>query len=173
MSWARSFYLREQSSLYRYKRIMSSHLCSEWSLWSFSSKMSKMSIMLIMLTVIISDSSNQSNYLRDSDYSMITQSLLLHNFMWKSFNIRFSSKNFILKITFSSCLFITQWKILSCVAKIFLSVRVLSVLSCVSVNTAVTCKRNVVLTMKLIIALSVCISIANAILLSWLWSEKE
>ena len=69
MSWAWSFYLREQSSLYRYKRIMSSHLCSEWSLWSFSSKMSKMSIMLIMLTVITSDSSDQSNHFK----TLITQ----------------------------------------------------------------------------------------------------
>ncbi len=62
MSWARSFYLREWSSLYKHKRIVSSHLCSEWSFWSFSSKMSKMSIMLIMLTVIISDSSDQSDH---------------------------------------------------------------------------------------------------------------
>jgi len=49
--------------------------------------MSKMSIMLIMLTVIISDSSDQSNHLQDSDYSIITQSLLLYNLMQKSFNI--------------------------------------------------------------------------------------
>ena len=78
-----------------------------------------------------------------------------------------------LKITFLSCLFIAQQKTLSCVAKIFLSIQVLSMLSCVFVNTAVTCKRNVVLTMNSIIASSVCILIANAILLFWWWSEKE
>ncbi len=84
--------------------------------------------------------------------------MLLHNLMQKSFNTRFSSKIFVLKITFLSCLLIAQRKTLSCVAKIFLSVQVLSVLSYVFVNTAVTCKRNVVLTTKLIIASSVCIS---------------
>ena len=93
--------------------------------------------------------------------------------MQESFNTRFSFKIFILKITFSSCLFIAQSKTLSYVAEIFLSVRVLSVLSCVSVNIAITCKRNVILTMKSIIASSVCILIANAILFSWWWSEKE
>jgi len=172
MSWARSFYLREWSSLYKHRRIMSSYLCSEWSLWSFSSKMSKMSIMLIMLTVITSDSSDQSNHFK----TLITQWLFKHCFyliMWKSFNTRFSFKIFILKITFSSCFQITQRKTLSCVAEIFSSVRVLSVLSCVSVNTAVACRRNIVLTINLIIALSVCILIANAILLFWWWSEKE
>ena len=66
---------------------MSSHFCFEWSFWSSLSKMSKMSIMLIMLTVIISDSSDQSNHLQDSDYSIITQSLLLYNLMQKSSNI--------------------------------------------------------------------------------------
>ncbi len=69
MSWARSFYLKERSSLYKYKRIMSSHFCFKWSLWSFSSKMSEMSIMLIMLTVITSDSSDQSNHFK----TLITQ----------------------------------------------------------------------------------------------------
>ncbi len=29
MSWAWSFYLKEWSSLYKYRRIMSSHFCSE------------------------------------------------------------------------------------------------------------------------------------------------
>ncbi len=145
---------------------MSSHFCSEWSLWSFLSKMSKISIMLIMLTVITSDSSDQSNHFQDSDYSMIIQLLLLHNLMQKSFNTKFFSKIFILKITFSFCLFVVQSKTLSCIAKIFLSVWILSVLSCIFVNIAITCKRNVMLTMNLIIALSVCILIANAILLS-------
>ncbi len=74
MSWARSFYLRKRSLLYRHRRIMSSHFCSEWSLWSFSSKMSKMSIMLIMLTVIISDSSDQSDHFE----TLITQWLSNH-----------------------------------------------------------------------------------------------
>ena len=74
ISWARSFYLRKRSSLYRYRRIVSSHLCSEWSLWSFSSKMSKMSIMLIMLTVITSDSSDQSDHFK----ILITQWLSDH-----------------------------------------------------------------------------------------------
>ncbi len=74
MSWARSFYLRKRSSLYRHKRIVSSHLCFEWSLWLFSSKMSKMSIMLIMLTVITSDSSDQSNHFE----ILITQWLSNH-----------------------------------------------------------------------------------------------
>ncbi len=74
MSWAQSFYLRKWSSLYRHRRIMSSHLCSEWSLWSFSSKMSKMSIMLIMLTVITSDSSDQSDHFE----TLITQWLSNH-----------------------------------------------------------------------------------------------
>ena len=74
MSWARSFYLREWLLLYKHRRIMSSCLCSEWSLWSFSSKMSKMSTMLIMLTVITSDSSNQSNHFE----TLITQWLFNH-----------------------------------------------------------------------------------------------
>ncbi len=74
MSWARSFYLRKRSSLYRHRRIMSSCFCSEWSLWSFSSKMSKMSIMLIMLTVIISDLSDQSDHFE----TLITQWLSNH-----------------------------------------------------------------------------------------------
>ncbi len=74
MSWARSFYLRERSSLYRHRRIVSSHLCSEWSLWSSSSKMSEMSIMLIMLTVITSDSSDQSDHFE----TLITQWLFNH-----------------------------------------------------------------------------------------------
>ena len=74
MSWARSFYLKEQSSLYKHKRIMSSHFCSEWSFWSFSSKMSEISIMLIMLTVITSDSSDQSNHFE----TLITQWLSNH-----------------------------------------------------------------------------------------------
>ncbi len=74
MSWARSFYLRKQSSLYRHRRIVSSCFCSEWSLWSFSSKMSKMSIMLIMLTVITSDLSDQSNHFK----TLITQWLFNH-----------------------------------------------------------------------------------------------
>ncbi len=173
MSWARSFYLRKRSLLYKHRRIMSSHLCSEWSLWSSSSKMSKMSIMLIMLTVIISDSSDQSDHFQSSDYSMIIWLLLLCNHMRKSSNTRFSSKIFVSKITFSSCLFIAQSKTLSCVAEIFLSARILSVLSCVSVNTAVACKRNVVLTTSSIVASSVCISIASVILLSRWWSEKE
>ncbi len=69
MSWARSFYLKERSSLYKHKRIMSSCFCSEWSLWSFLSKMSEMNIMLIMLTVITSDSSDQSNHFK----TLITQ----------------------------------------------------------------------------------------------------
>ncbi len=74
MSWARSFYLRERSSLYRHRRIMSSHLCSEWSLWSSSSKVSKMSNTLIMLTVITSDLSNQSDHFK----TLITQWLFNH-----------------------------------------------------------------------------------------------
>ncbi len=74
MSWAWSFYLREQSSLYKYKRIMSNYLCFEWSFWSSSSKMSKMSIMLIMLTVITSDLNNQSNHFK----TLITQWLFNH-----------------------------------------------------------------------------------------------
>ncbi len=74
MSWARSFYLRKRSSLYKHKRIVSSHFCSEWSFWSFSSKMSKMSIMLIMLTVITSDLSDQSNHFK----TLITQWLFNH-----------------------------------------------------------------------------------------------
>jgi len=77
ISWARSFYLRKRSSLYKHKRIMLSHLCSEWSFWSFwsfLSKLSKMSIMLIMLTVITSDSSNQSNHFK----TLITQWLFNH-----------------------------------------------------------------------------------------------
>jgi len=74
MSWARSFYLREQSLLYKHKRIMSSRFCSEWSLWSFLSKMSKMSIMLIMLTVITSDSNDQSDHFK----TLITQWLFNH-----------------------------------------------------------------------------------------------
>ncbi len=93
--------------------------------------------------------------------------------MQESFNTRFYFKIFILKITFSSCLFIVQSKTLSCVAEIFLSVQVLSMLLCISVNIAVACKKNVMLTIKLIIALSVYILIANAILLSQWWSEKE
>ncbi len=173
MSWAQSFYLRKWSSLYKHRRIMSSHLCSEWSLWSFLSKMSKVSIMLIMLTVIISDSSDQSDHLKILITQWLSNHCLLCNYMQKCSNTRFSSKIFVLKITFSSCLLIAQLKTLSCVAEIFLSVRVLSVLSCVSVNTAVACKRNVVLTMNSIIASSVCISIASAILLSRWWSEKE
>ncbi len=74
MSWAWSFYLREQSLLYRHKRIMSSCLCFEWSLRSFLSKMSEMSIMLIMLTVITSDSNDQSNHFK----TLITQWLFNH-----------------------------------------------------------------------------------------------
>ncbi len=74
MSWARSSYLREWSSLYRHRRIMSSHLCSEWSLWSFLSKMSKVSNTLIMLIVITSDSSDQSNHFE----TLITQWLFNH-----------------------------------------------------------------------------------------------
>ncbi len=74
MSWARSFYLREQSLLYRHKKIMSSYFCSEWLFWSSLSKMSKMSIMLIMLTVIIFDSSDQSNHFK----TLITQWLFNH-----------------------------------------------------------------------------------------------
>ncbi len=69
MNWAWSFYLRKRSLLYKHRRIMSSHLCSEWSFWSSSSKMSKMSIMLIMLTVITSDSNDQSNHFK----TLITQ----------------------------------------------------------------------------------------------------
>ncbi len=152
---------------------MSSYFCSEWSLWSFLSKMSKMSIMLIMLTVITSDSSNQSNHFE----ILITQWLFNHccyiisckRVLTLDFLLRFS----FWKSLFSSCFLITQSKTLSCVTKIFLNVWVLSVLLCILVNIAVTCKRNVVLIIKLIIASSVCISIANAILLSWWWSEKE
>jgi len=69
MSWAWSFYLREWSSLYKHRRIVSSHLCFEWSFWSSSSKMSKMSIMLIMLTVITFDSNDQSDHFK----TLITQ----------------------------------------------------------------------------------------------------
>ncbi len=96
-----------------------------------------------------------------NDYLIIA----LFNHLQKSFNTKFSFKIFILKITFLSCFFIVQQKILSCIAKIFLSVQVLSVLSYVFMNTAVTCKRNVVSTINSIIASSVCISIASAILL--------
>ncbi len=128
--------------------------------------MSKSSIMLIMLTVITSDSSNQSNHFK----TLITQWLfnycLLHNCIQENFNTKFSSKIFILKITFSSYFLIIQLKTLSCVAKIFWNVQVLSMLSCILMNIAITCKRNVVLTMKLIIASSVCILITSAILLS-------
>ena len=74
MSWARSFYLRKRSSLYKHRRIMSSHLCSEWLFWSFLSKMSKMSNTLIMLTVITSDSSDQSDHFK----TLITQWLFNH-----------------------------------------------------------------------------------------------
>ena len=74
MSWARSSYLRKRSLLYKHRRIVSSHLCSEWSFWSFSSKMSKMSNTLIMLTVITSDSSNQSNHFK----TLTTQWLFNH-----------------------------------------------------------------------------------------------
>ncbi len=74
MSWARSFYLRERSSLYRHRRIVSSRSCSEWSFWSFSSKVSKVSIMLAMLTVITSDSSDQSDHFE----TLITQWLSNH-----------------------------------------------------------------------------------------------
>ncbi len=173
MSWAWSFYLRKWSLLYKHRRIMSSHLCSEWSLWSSSSIVSKMSITLVMFTVITFDSSDQSDYLEILITQWLSNHCLLCNHMQKSFNIKFSSKIFVLKTTFSSCLLIAQSKTLSCVAEIFLSVRVLSVLSCVSVNTAVACKRNVVSTTNSIIASSVCISIASAILLSWWWSKKE
>ncbi len=173
MSWAWSFYLREWSLLYKHKRIMSSCLCSEWSLWLFLSKMSKMSNMLVMLTVITSDSSDQSNHFK----TLITQWLFNHCYyiiscervLTLDFLLRFSFQ----KSLFSSCLLIAQSKILSHVTEIFLNVRVLSVLSCVLMNIAVACKRNVVLTMKSIAALSVCISIASAILLSQWWSEKE
>ena len=146
---------------------MSSHFCSEWSLWSFLSKMSKMSIMLIMLTVITSDSNDQNNHFE----ILITQWLFNHccyiisckRVLTLDFLLRFS----FWKSLFSSCLLITQSKTLSCVTEIFLNVWVLSMLSCILVNIAVTCKRNVVLTTKLIIASSVCILIASAILLSW------
>ncbi len=74
MSWAQSFYLKEWSSLYKHRRIMSSCFCSEWSLWSFSSKMSKMSTMLIILTVITFDSSDQSDHFE----TLITQWLSNH-----------------------------------------------------------------------------------------------
>ncbi len=173
MSWARSFYLREQSSLYKHRRIVSSCLCSEWSLWSFSSKMSKLSIMLIMLTVITSDSSNQSDHFETLITQWLSNHCCLHNRIREDSNTRFSSKIFVLKTTFSSCLLIAQSKTLSCVAEIFLNVQILSVLSCVLVSTAVACKRNVVLTTKSIVASSVCISITSAILLSRWWSEKE
>ncbi len=173
MSWARSFYLREWSSLYRHKRIVSSRFCSEWSLWSFLSMMSKMSNTLVMFTVITSDSNDQSDHFK----TLITQWLSNHCYYVISCErvltldslLRFSSW----KSLFSSCLLIAQSKISSHVAEIFLNVRVLSVLSCVLVNTAVACKRNVVSTMKLIAASSVCISIASAILLFRWWSEKE
>ncbi len=131
------------------------HLCSSCSLWS----------LLIQVIRVITFK------------TLITQWLFNHCCyiisLQKSFNTRFSFKIFVLKITFSSCFLIIQQKTLSCVAKIFLSVQVLSMLSCVLINTAVACKRNVVLTMNSIIASSACILIANAILLSWWWSEKE
>ncbi len=96
MSWARSFYLRERSSLYRHRRIVSSRSCSEWSFWSFSSKMSKVSIMLAMLTVITSDSSDQSDHFE----ILITQWLFNHcclrNHARKSSNISFAAKLFII-----------------------------------------------------------------------------
>ncbi len=173
MSWARSFYLRERSSLYRHRRIVPSRLCSEWSLQSFPSKMSKMSIMLIMLTVITSDSSDQSDHFE----TLITQWLLNHccyvitcgRVLTLGSLLRFSFR----KPLFSSCFLIAQSKTLPCVAEVFLNVRILSVLSCVSVNTAVACKRNVVLATNSIVASSVCISIASATLLSRWWSGKE
>ncbi len=173
MSWARSFYLRERSSLYRHRRIVSSRLCSEWSLWSFSSRVSKLSIMLVMLTMITSDSSDQSNHFEILITQWLSNQCCLHNRIREDSNTRFSSKIFILKITFSSCLLIAQSKTLSCVAEIFLNVQILSALSCVLVSIAVACRRNVVSTTKSIVASSVCISIANAILLFQWWSEKE
>ncbi len=173
ISWAWNFYLRKQSLLYKYKRIMLSHFCSEWSFWSFLSKMSKMSIMLIMLTVITFNSSNQNNHFKTLITQWLFNHCLLYNFMQESFNIKFFFKIFVLKITFSSCFFIAQSKTLSYVTKIFLNVQILSVLSYVLVNTVITCKRNAVLTMKLIIVLSVCILIVNAISLSQWWSKKE
>ncbi len=108
MSWARSFYLRERLSLYRHRRIVSSCLCSEWSLWSFSSKMSEMSIMLVMLTVITSDSSDQSDHFETliiqwlsnhccyiiSCERVLTLDFLLRFSSWKSLFLHvFSSHN--------------------------------------------------------------------------------
>ena len=152
---------------------MSSHLCSEWSLWSFLSRMSKMSIMLIMLTEITSDSNDQNNHFKTLIIQWLFNYCCYIFFCKKVLTLdsllRFSSW----KSLFSSCLFITQSKTLSYVAKIFLNIQVLSVLSCILVNIAVACKRNVVSTMKSIIVSSVCILIASAILLSWWWSEKE
>ncbi len=89
MSWARSFYLRERSSLYRHRRIVSSRSCSEWSFWSFSSKMSKMSIMLAMLTVITSDSSDQSDHFEILITQWLSNHCCLCNHARKSSNTEF------------------------------------------------------------------------------------
>ncbi len=172
MSWARSFYLRERSSLYRQEELCqvisalndhSDHSQARWARWASCSSCSLWSLLIQAIRAIT------SRLWLLNDYLII----VLFNHLQKSFNTRFSSKIFVSKITFSSCLLIAQQRTLSCVAEIFLSVRVLSVLSCVSVNTAVACKRNVVLTTNSIVASSVCISIASAISLSRWWSEKE
>ncbi len=139
------------------------HLQARWARWVSCSSCSLWSLLIQAIKAIT------SRLWLHNDYLIIT----LFNYLWKSFNTRFSFKIFILKITFLSCFLIAQQKTLSCVAKIFFSVWILSVLSCVLVNTAVACKRNVVSTMNSIIALSVCISITSAILLFQWWSEKE
>ena len=139
------------------------HSRARWARWVTCSSCSLWSLLIQVIRVITSKLWLLNDYLI----------IVFSNHLQKSFNTRFFSKIFVLKITFLLYLFIAQQKTLSCVAEIFLSVRVLSVLSCVLVNTAVTCKRNVMLTMNSIIASSVCISIASAILLSQWWSEKE
>ena len=138
------------------------HLWARWARWASCSSCSLWSLLIQAIRAIT------SRLWLHNDYLIIA----LFNYLQKSFNTRFSSKIFILKITFLSCFLIAQQKILSCVAEIFLSVRVLSMLSCVLVNTAVACKRNVMLTTNLIIASSVCILITSVILLFQWWSEK-
>ena len=141
----------------------SDHLQARWARWASCSLCSLWSLLIQAIRA------NTSRLWLHNDYLIIA----LFNHLQESSNTKFSFKIFILKITFLSCFLIAQQKTLSCVAEIFLSVQVLSMLSCVLMNTAVACKRNVVLTTNLIIASSVCISIASAILLSWWWSEKE
>jgi len=139
------------------------HSRARWARWVTCSSCSLWSLLIQVIRVITSKLWLLNDYLI----------IVFSNHLQKSFNTRFFSKIFILKITFLSCFFIAQQKTLFYVAKIFSSVRALSMLSCILVNTAVACKRNVVSKMNSIITSSVCISIVSAILLFWWWSEKE